>query len=166
MQASWGSGSGSSSDTAPAAPKAKAPPAWVHDTAIPADPSPPQWHGARESPAIAEENPWQDLVETPAFEEGTWNYYRSDADAAQAPDAARAPVQGGMQDVNLASAEVVRLEVHTLRLDTFRPRPGEKHMEILYCVSCKQFTTPECFHKAQQKWTLPSRVCIVCRDAE
>ena len=99
----------------------------------PADPSPPQ-HGAPES----EENPWQDLVESPAMP-------TPDADAAQAPDAARAPVRGGMQD-------------------EWGPRPGEVWGEMLYCVGCEQFMAPEAFHKSMQKWTLPARICIVCRD--
>ena len=47
----------------------------------------------------------------------------------------------------------------------WRPRPGEKRGEMLYCVDCEQFMAPEAFHKSQQKWTLTARECIVCREA-
>ena len=96
--------------------------------------------GAGLAAASTSFNPWQDLVESQAMP-------TPDADAAQAPDAARAPVKGGMQN-----------EVG--------PRPGEKHNEILYCVACEQYMAPDAFHKSMQKWTLPARTCIVCRDAE
>ena len=103
--------------------------------------------GAGLAAASSSFNPWQDLVESQAMP-------TPDADAAQAPDAARAPVKGGMQD-----------EVGP-RPGEMGPRPGEKWREVLFCVVCCQYMHPECFHKSMQKWTLPSRTCIVCRDAE
>ena len=45
------------------------------------------------------------------------------------------------------------------------PRPGEIHKERLLCVDCLEFKDYSEFYKSQRKWTLPSRQCIVCRDA-
>ena len=75
---------------------------------------------------------------------------------------------GGTPAVSFARDQFVHRQPQTpavARGVEMGPRPGEIHGERLLCVDCLEFKAYTEFYKSQQKWTLPARECMVCRDA-